>query len=81
MDNKKRGVIHLYKYNFEDGKYALNIGYDGSANLDTKAFRIMLNQCVGHPNMTLFHDKSKRDKRYEKAKRLLLDAGYTIEEK
>lgn len=41
----------------------------------------MLNQCVGHPNMTLFDDKSKRDKRYVKARRMLLDAGYTIEEK
>ncbi|WP_340191447.1 hypothetical protein [Bacillus amyloliquefaciens] len=81
MGNKKRGVIHLYKLDFEDGKYALNIGCDGSANLDTKAFRIMLNQCVGHPNMTLFDEKSIRDERYEKARRMLLDAGYTIEEK
>lgn len=81
MDGKKRGLIHLYKYNFEDGKYALNIGCEMSTNLNTKAFRIMLNQCVGSPNMTLFDDINTRDERYEKAKRILLNAGYTIEER
>lgn len=75
-----RGKIYLYKYNFKDGGFSVGFGIRSSddTNLNTKACRIFLNQCVGHPNMTIYKEKHMRDERYEEGKQILLNGGYEI---
>ncbi|WP_080845619.1 hypothetical protein [Cytobacillus gottheilii] len=76
--NIHRGEIILHKFDYEDGGHSINYSFDGNKdfNWKTKAFRIFKNQCVGHPNMTIFKCKTVRDERYEKAKQILITAGY-----
>lgn len=76
----QRGKVILYKYDFDEGEYSINFGFNMSdnPNLHTKAFRRFKNQCVGHPNMTIFKDKQIRDERYEKGKQMLINAGYEV---
>lgn len=90
---KKRGIVNIFKMDFSENEFAIGVGmpfscgrdskgnwHEVSTNTNTKAFRIFMNQCVGKPNMTLFKKAELRDERYEKGKKILLDAGYDVVE-
>lgn len=80
---RDNGTVILEKINFSENEFAIGLSSRGDAshpNTRTRAWNKFMNICIGHPNMTLYKTKEKRDERYDLAIKMLSNAHYTIEE-